>query len=156
MPQSIDIVKQLLAPRQPPQPAGSGAPGGIRSRFNPVQPTPAAAPMARPQEKIGLKVSAQANIHIAMNLLEEALPAFGSESREGQKILQSLKILGTLGGSRESKDLVPASVMQMVSQLPQMGGGSDMQRAIMQQMQQKPPGTPPGTPLGMPPGMQGR
>lgn len=115
-----------------PQGAGGAAEGGA---------SPAAAPMSSPQEKQGLKAAANNNIHIAVNMLEEALPAFGAESKEGNEIISALKILGKLIAKKDTSDLVPAEIMQMVQQLPQMGGGSDIQRAIMQQMQQpqKPP-----------------
>jgi hypothetical protein len=82
------------------------------------------------------------NVHIAANMLEEALPAFGSESQEGQKILSALKVIGPLLAKRDSSDLVPAEILQMVKSLPQMGGGTQVQQQIMRQMaqgQQKPP-----------------
>lgn len=101
----------------------------------PAQP-PAASPMSGPQEKKGLKAAAQTNVHIAVNMLEEALPAFGSESAEGGKILAALKSLSSLVAKRDSSDLVPAEVLQMVRRLPQMGGGTAAQQAIMKQMAQ--------------------
>jgi hypothetical protein len=92
--------------------------------------------MSAPQEKKGLKAAAATNIHIAVNMLEEALPAFGSESSEGGKILAALKSLSGLVAKRDSSDLVPAEVLSMVRNLPQMGGGTDVQKQIMQQMAQ--------------------
>jgi hypothetical protein len=81
------------------------------------------------------------NLHIAVNMLEQALPAFGSESEQGAAILKCLSTLSKFVAKKDNTDLVPAEVMQMVSQLPQMGGGTQMQRQIMQQMraQQAPP-----------------
>lgn len=102
--------------------------------------------MAAPQEKAGLKAAAMTNIHIALNMLEEALPAFGSESKEGQKLMRALTVLGTLAGKRDSGDLVPAQILQMVRQLPQMGGGTDVQKMLMRQMSGaggQPPGAQP-------------
>ena len=96
---------------------------------------PAAAPMSTPQEKKGLKAAAATNIHIAVNMLEEALPAFGSESQEGGKILAALKSLSSMVAKRDTSDLVPAEVLQMVRQLPQMGGGTQVQQQILKQMQ---------------------
>lgn len=91
--------------------------------------------MSTPQEKKGLKAAAATNVHIAVNMLEEALPAFGSESPEGQKILKALNTLGSMVGKRDTSDLVPAEVLQMVRQLPQMGGGTQVQQQILKQMQ---------------------
>lgn len=93
--------------------------------------------MSGPQDKKGLKAAAQTNVHIAMNMLEEALPAFGSESEEGAAILKMLSMGGKLMGKKDSGDLVPAEVLQMVRRLPQMGGGTNVQQQIQQQMSQK-------------------
>lgn len=92
--------------------------------------------MSTPQDKRGLKAAAQTNIHIATNMLEEALPAFGAESPEGGKILSALKILASLGAKKDTSDLVPAEILQMVRRMPQMGGGTGIQKQIIQQMAQ--------------------
>jgi hypothetical protein len=107
-----------------------GAPGGGG---------PAASPMSKPQDKRGLKAAAQTNLHIATNMLEEALPAFGSESPEGGKILSALKILGGLVGKRDTSDLVPAEILQMVKRMPQLGGGTQVQQQIQKLMAQAKP-----------------
>ena len=119
---------------------GMGGPAESQGGSAPGQ-KPGGAPMSTPQDKRGLKAAAQTNVHIAVNMLEEALPAFGSESQEGAKILAALKTLGGLIGKRDTSDLVPAEIMQMVRRLPQMGGGTDVQKQIMKQMQQ-PQGAP--------------
>lgn len=106
---------------------------------------PAAAPMSTPQDKKGLKAAARTNLHIALNMIEAAIPSYGSESEEGQALLGIAQKLGKLFGKRDSSDLVPAEVLQMVSQMPQMGGGTDQQRQIRQMMLQqgaKPPQQP--------------
>jgi hypothetical protein len=95
--------------------------------------------MSGPQDKKGLKAAAATNVHIAVNMLEEALPAFGSESSEGGKILAALKSLSSLVSKRDSSDLVPAEILQMVRRMPQMGGGTAAQQAILKQMQQPQP-----------------
>lgn len=110
-----------------PPPAPGGAPPGQ---------SPAAAPMSKPQDKRGLQAAAHTNVHIAVNMLEEALPAFGSESPEGGKILAALKSLGSMVAKKDSTDLVPAEILQLVKRLPQMGGGTSIQQQIMKQMQQ--------------------
>lgn len=135
-----EVVKQMMEQ----QGGAAGAAGGPKPQGsapsmpgqNPQQ-SPAAAPMSTPQSKKGLQAAAQTNVHIAVNMLEEALPAFGSESPEGQAIIKVLGSLAKLVGKRDTSDLVPAEVLQMVRRLPQMGGGTDVQRQIMQQMSQK-------------------
>lgn len=125
-------------PGAQPSPQMPGAPGA------PQPNAPSGSPMSKPQDKKGLKAAAQTNVHIAMNMLEEALPAFGSESEEGQAILKMLGMGGKLMGKKDSSDLVPAEVLQMVRRLPQMGGGTNVQQQIQKMMQQKQP--PPGAP----------
>jgi hypothetical protein len=114
-----------------PQAAAAAAPGA-----KPPGQSPAAAPMSTPQDKRGLKAAAHTNIHIAVNMLEEALPAYGSESPEGAKILAALKSLGSMVAKKDTSDLVPAEILQMVRRLPQMGGGTQVQQQIMKMMSQ--------------------
>lgn len=114
---------------EPPQAPGGPPQPGIGGQ------APGAAPMSSPQEKKGLKAAAATNVHIAVNMLEEALPAFGSESPEGGKILAALKSLSSMVGKRDTSDLVPAEILQMVRRMPQMGGGTQVQQQILKQMQ---------------------
>ena len=95
------------------------------------------APMSTPQPAQGDKQSAMVNVSIAMDLLEQTLPALGSESEEGKTILQCLTGLSKKFGHTRSKsnELVPAELMQLMASLPHGGA---------------PGGAPPG---GMPPGM---
>ena len=92
--------------------------------------------MAKPQEKEGLKEAARVNIHIAMNMLEQALPVFGAESKEGKAILKNLTSLSKDFGQNDASDLVPAEILQMNKSLPQAGGGTEVQRMLQQQMMQ--------------------
>jgi hypothetical protein len=114
-----------------PAAADAVAPGG-----KPPGQGPAAAPLSTPQDKRGLKAAAQTNVHIAVNMLEEALPAFGSESPEGAKVIKALNLLASLVAKKDTSDLVPAEILQMVRRLPQMGGGTGVQQQILKQMQQ--------------------
>ena len=110
--------------------------------------------MAQPQEKKGLKAAAMSNVTIMQNLAEQALTAFEPSDPVYKALLKVLNALAPIAGKNDSSDLVPAEVMRMVGQLPQMGGGSDVQRMIMQQMKGgQPPqggGAPPQQP--QPPG----
>lgn len=93
--------------------------------------------MSQPQEKKGAKTAALTNLKIAQNMLEQALTAFGPEDDEYKAVLDCLTKLAKLAGKAgDASDLVPAQVMRMVGQLPQMGGGTDVQRAVMQQLRQ--------------------
>lgn len=130
-----ELMQQMTAQKPPGPPGGApGMPPGMGG-----QGGPAAAPMSTPQKKKGLQAAAATNCHIAVNMLEEALPAFGSESPEGQKILKALQQLSSLVEKRDTSDLVPAEILQMVRRMPQMGGGTQVQQQILKQMQQPQP-----------------
>ena len=139
--------KEVLGVSVPPEvmaklagggaPKPGGAPGGM-----PQSPRPGGTPMAKPQEKEGLKEIARTNIHIAMNMLEQALPVFGTESKEGGKLIDILKSLSKSFGHQEASDLVPAQIGQMNKSLTQAGGGTEVQR-MLQKMQQQGGGAQP-------------
>jgi len=125
-----------------------GAPG-----FKP-QPSPASspvsAPMTSPQPKEGDMQAAEVNITMAMDLLEQSLPAFGSTSEEGSAILNSLKTLSNkFGKNRQKADsLVPVEIQQLLASLPQAGGATPVQKALQGAPQQQPMGAPPaGLPM---------
>lgn len=95
---------------------------------------PMGSPMSTPEPKMGSKAAANINIQMAMDLLEQSLPALGSESEEGQQIMKSLSSLHKVFGKRESKnrELMPAEILQMIQTLPQGGGSSPEQRVMSQ------------------------
>jgi hypothetical protein len=117
---------------------------------------PMASPMSTPEPKMGSKEAALINISMAMDLLEQSLPALGSESAEGQKALNAIRQLSGLIGPRKGKtnELQQSEILQMLQTLPQAGGATPEGKA----MAQAPiPGMPPAgggmppPPGGMPP-----
>lgn len=114
-----------------------------------AETSPMASPMSTPEPKMGSKEAALINISMAMDLLEQSLPAFGSESTEGQKALNAIRQLSGLIGPRKGKtnELQQSEILQMLQTLPQAGGATPEGKA----MAQAPiPGMPP-PPGGMPP-----
>ena len=110
---------------------------------------PMASPMSTPEPKMGSKEGALINISMAMDLLEQSLPALGSESPEGQKALNAIRQLSGLIGPRKGKtnELQQSEILQMLQTLPQAGGATPEGRA----MAQAPiPGMPPPQGGGMP------
>jgi hypothetical protein len=105
-------------------------------------PPPGAAGMATPQKKAGDEGAARTNIQISMNMLEQALPVFGSESDEGKVILKALTGLANAFGKDKERDLVPAQIMQLLKAEPSLGGGA-MQKAMQPQGGGAPGGQPP-------------
>jgi len=94
-----------------------------------------AAPMATPQPQHGRQEMGSVQVHIAMQVLERALPMFGSQSKEGAAIIRVLSSLSKDFGHRDTGDLVPAEIMSMVQGMSQQGGGTPVQRQLLQQMQ---------------------
>jgi len=113
---------------------------------------PMASPMSTPEPKMGNREASLLNISMAMDLLEQALPALGSESEEGQKVLNGIRTLTTILGAKKAKtnSLQPTEIMQMLQQLPQAGGATPEGKA-MQQAPMIPGMSPGGAPPPMPP-----
>jgi hypothetical protein len=107
------------------------------------QSPPVSSPMSTPQPNEGEKQGAMAQVQMATKILEQTLSAFGSETEEGQAILEALKKLSSKfhSTSEKGRDLIPAEIMNMVGSMP---------KGAQQQM--PPPGVPPGA--GAPPPMQ--
>jgi hypothetical protein len=93
---------------------------------------PVTAPMSTPQPQEGTQQSAMININMAMDLLESSLAAYGSETEEGQALLNSLSTLSRKFGASKKKTegLIPAEIMSLMQTLPQAGGGSPQAKAM--------------------------
>ena len=115
-----------------------------------AMPGPGATPMAAPQKKEGKDQRAMMQVHIAMNMLEQALVTFGTESDEGAAVLKVLTTLGKKFGDSSTDDLHAAELQEMVASNPSSGGGSEMQQKILGMMQGRAPAQLPGRPGGMP------
>ncbi len=138
------VMQALQAARQgggAPTPPGGQPPGGASQA--PTQP-PMASGMTTPQQQAGRQTMGHVQVQIAMQVLEQALPMLGSGSKEGAAVIRSLDSLAKTFGNKDNGDLVPAQILSMVQQMPQMGGGAPLQRQILQQMQQGAQGAPPG------------
>ena len=115
------------APAPTPQEMPTGA-------MSDAETPPMASPMSTPEPKMGSKEAALINISMAMDLLEQSLPALGSESAEGQKALNAIRQLSGLIGPRKSKtnELQQSEIIQMLQNLPQAGGATPEGRAMSQ------------------------
>lgn len=109
-----------------------------------AQTPPTGAPMSTPQPKEGEKLAAKVNVQIAMDLLQQSLPAFGADSKEGQEIMKVIKGLAKEFGETESKtrELIPAEIIQMMQTLPQAAGATPEQKVAMSQPAITPPQPP--------------
>jgi hypothetical protein len=95
---------------------------------------PMSAPMSTPEPKMGSREAAMINIGMALDLIEQSLPALGSDSEEGRKALDAIRVLNGMMGPRKGKtnELQQAEILQMLQSLPQAGGATPEGRAIAQ------------------------
>ena len=119
-----------------------------------------AAPMSTPEPKMGSKEGALINLSMALDLIQQAIPALGAESEEGQKAMAAVKVLhGVLGASKPRTDeLQSAEIMQLLGSLPKAGNVTPEVAAAMGKQPGKavapmlPTGEAPGgAPGGAPP-----
>lgn len=95
---------------------------------------PAASPMSTPEPKMGNREGALVNISIAMDMLEQSLPAVGSESDEGRKIIAAIRTLTDVIGPKKAKtnELQQSEILQLLQTLPQAGGATPEGKAVSQ------------------------
>jgi len=118
---------------------------------------PMSAPMSTPEPKMGNREAAMINVSMALDLLEQSLPALGSETAEGKSILQAIRTMTGLLGPKKEKtaELQPAEILQLLQTLPQAGGASPEAKAMagapaIPGMNPNPPPPVPGAPGGGP------
>lgn len=122
---------------------GGGAEGGAPSGMDPAA-GPAGAAMTTPQVDEGAQAEAQTKVALALDLLEQALPPYGSETPEGMAILASITQLTKRFGIKrdEAKQMIPAELKALFQaagmQSPEMqgaagGGGQPNAQPPMQQ-----------------------
>jgi len=152
---------KLMELMRGPRSGGGGNPSGLSmpsaDMSNPTamsdsETPPMASPMSTPEPKMGSKEAAMINLGMAMDLLEQSLPALGSETEEGQKALNAIRVLNGILGQRKNKtnELQQSEILQMLQTLPQAGGASPEGKA----MSQAPiPGMPPMGGAPQPPQM---
>lgn len=136
----------------PSSAAPAAAPGSPPPPLTDVETPPISAPMATPEPKMGSREAALINIGMAMDLLEQSIPALGPESEEARKTLDAIRNLtGVLGPRRgQTNELQQAEILQMLQSLPQAGGATPEGKALAQAPV---PGMPPMGGMPTPPPM---
>ncbi len=96
------------------------------------QTMPMASPMSTPEPKMGNKEGALVNLGLAIDLIEQSLPALGGDSPQGAKVLSALRLLtGVVGGKKDSvNELKQSEILQMLQTLPQAGGATPEGKAL--------------------------
>jgi len=108
--------------------------------------------MSTPEPKMGSREASMINLGMAQDLLEQSLPAVGSDSDEGRAILGAISAINKVLGPRKGKtnELQQSEILQMLQTLPQAGGATPEGRAIAQAPI---PGMPPAGGAPQPPQM---
>ena len=145
---SDQLMKMIQSQKDGATPGGLPAPADGASTMSDASAPPMSSPMSTPEPKMGNREAALINISMAMDLLEQSLPALGSESPEGQKVLGAIRGMTSIIGAKKAKtnELQPAEIMQMLQTLPQAGGATAEGKAM-----QAAPTIPGMSPGGMPP-----
>ena len=147
---------KLMELMRGPKSAGAGAPipavAGPAPTGGAPETPPMASPMSTPEPKMGSREGAMVNLGMAIDLIEQSLPALGSESDEGQKALAAIRSLSGLLGPRKAKtnELQQSEILQMLQALPQAGGATPEGKAIANAPV---PGMPPMGGAPQPPAM---
>jgi len=129
-------------------PSADGAPTSMSDSATP----PMGSPMSTPEPKMGNREASMINIGMATDLLEQALPALGSESPEGQKILNAIRTISGIIGPRKARtgELQQSEILQLLQNLPQAGGLSP-EAKVMAGAPAVPGMSPTGQPTPPPP-----
>ena len=122
--QMMDMLKseQGSAANQPtPPPAEQGS-----------LTAPMPSPMSTPEPQAGNMEQARLNVMMALDMLQNALQTFGMQSEEGQALSDVVSKITSKFGARESqtRELMPAEIMNLISTLPQAGGATPEARAV--------------------------
>jgi hypothetical protein len=145
---SDQLMKMIQSQKDSATPGGLPPAADAGQTMSDASAPPMSSPMSTPEPKMGNREAAMINISMAMDLLEQSLPAIGSESPEGQKVLQAIRGMSAIIGPKKAKtnELQPAEIMQMLQTLPQAGGATPEGKAMSQA-----PAIPGMSPGGMPP-----
>lgn len=140
--------EQELMAMMSQQPTGGALPPGAPS---PDVSTPMTDPLTTPEPKYGQREAALINVSMALDLIEQALPAVGSETPEGKKLMSALSSLTGLLGPKKARtgELQQAEILQLMQNLPQAGGGTPGSKMISQSppnlgLMSQPPAPPAG------------
>jgi len=95
---------------------------------------PVGAPLSTPETPSGEKESAKVGVQIAIDMLTQSAQALGMDSAEGKTVLQCISTLSRQFGKRQSdtRELMPAEIMNLIQTLPGAGGASPEQKVAAQ------------------------
>ena len=129
-----DIMEMIKSQRDSATPSGVPPSPPAGTEMSDASTPPSAAPMSTPEPKMGNREGAMVNVSMAMDLLEQALPALGAESDEGRKIIAALRTMTDVIGPKKAKagELQQSEILQLLQTLPQAGGATPEGKALSQ------------------------
>jgi hypothetical protein len=145
------LMKLMAGQKDKATPGGLPPPADNTMGMSDGATPPMGAPMSTPEPKMGNREASMINLGMAQDMLEQALPAIGSQTPEGEKIIAAIRAITGVIGPRKAKtgELQQSEILQLLQNLPQAGGMSPQ----MQAMNKAPlvPGLPPGGTQPLPP-----
>ena len=129
------LMEMIRSQRDSATPSGvPPAPESLTPGISDANTPPMSAPMSTPEPKMGNREGAMVNLSMAMDLIKQALPAIGSDSEEGKKLLSAIRMVtGVLGPRQDQADALQSSeILQMLQTLPQAGGATPEGKAMSQ------------------------
>ena len=123
----MDMLKKRQAN---PMQAAPTPPPSEQGAMTPPMPSP----MSTPEPQAGQQEQARLNVMMALDMLQNALQTFGMASPEGQTLQDVVSKITSKFGERESetRQLMPAEIMNLIQTLPQAGGATPEARAVAQ------------------------
>lgn len=114
--------------------AGAEMPPVLPPSEQGMETPPMSSPMTTPEPQAGNMEQARLDVMMALDMLQKAMQVFGMESEEGESLSDAIEELVSKFGERESetRQLMPAEIMNLVSSLPQAGGATPEARAVAQ------------------------
>lgn len=113
---------------------GTSAPAAptTMSAAAPGNEPPSGGPMATPAPKEGEIQKAMTKIAMVQQLLEQALPAFGTDSSKGKAVKSMMDTASKeFGATREkSEQFINAELMELMQSFTGLGGGSPAAKAM--------------------------
>ena len=100
---SDKLMEMIKSQRDQATPAGVPPSPEAPTGMSENSAAPMGSPMSTPEPKMGNKEAAMINLSMAQDLLEQALPAVGSDSEEGRSILNAISVINKVIGPKKSK-----------------------------------------------------
>jgi len=153
------LMKLMAGQKDKATPGGLPPPSENTMGMSDGATPPMGAPMSTPEPKMGNREASMINLGMAQDMLEQALPAIGSQTPEGEKIIAAIRAITGVIGPRKAKtgELQQSEILQLLQNLPQAGGGTPGSRSIAGAppnlgLMNAPGGPPAGAPPMPPPG----